>query len=284
MSKAIRLYKGPFGRASLLDMDSRLVTHAHHHCHVLIKASGPDATFVVRDHVCSVTQNKVLLLNSWEPHAYLHQSAGDKVENTVILSLHIEPKWLSGAERKLVHVSHPKFFSQPEVEISSRTRDLADNVVMELWWGDQLSEQRLESILFELIIQIIGALPNERRRLDKPSDFYMPVLDARIKKAIALMSANKDVDIGMEKLAKDCCLSRAHFFTLFREQTGVTPNVYANTLRMEEAFDRLSDGQDSISELAFHLGFSAPGHFTRFFSQHQGITPREFRRALQHAG
>lgn len=265
----------------MLDMNSRLVTHAHHHCHVLIKASGPDADFAVRDRVCSVTRDRVLLLNSWEPHAYLHQPAGADGENTVILSLHIEPQWLATAESGLAHVAHPKFFPQPEVEISSRTRDLADNVVMELWWGDQLSEQRLESILFELIMQIIGL--SHAGRASRPQDFYMPVLDPRVKKAISMMSENKGVDFGMEELAKECCLSRAHFFTLFGKQIGVTPNVYANTLRMEEAFRKLAGGEDSITDLAFHLGFSAPGHFTRFFTQHQGITPREFRRALQNA-
>jgi AraC family transcriptional regulator len=282
MSKAIRLYKGAFGRASLLDMNSRLVTHAHHHCHVLINASGPDAAFAVRDRVCTVTRNKVLLLNAWEPHAYLHQATNLGAENTVILSLHIEPQWLASAERNLMHVSHPKFFPQPEVEISSRTRDLADNVTMELWWGDQLSEQKLESILFKLIMEIIGSV-SDTGRTNSPKDLYIPALDPRIKKAIVTMSTNKGIDLGMDELAKECCLSRAHFFTLFGKQMGVTPNVYANTLRMEEAFRKLSNDKASITELAFQLGFSAPGHFTRFFTQHQGITPREFRSTLQSA-
>ncbi|MGH8843735.1 MAG: helix-turn-helix domain-containing protein, partial [Advenella sp.] len=30
----------------------------------------------------------------------------------------------------------------------------------------------------------------------------------------------------------------------------------------------------------YNVGFSAPGHFTRFFRQHLGITPGEYRRVV----
>ena len=40
MSSAVKIYQGRFGRVALLDMDAPLVGHAHHHCHILLKA-GP---------------------------------------------------------------------------------------------------------------------------------------------------------------------------------------------------------------------------------------------------
>ena len=40
MSSAVKIFQGRFGRVALLDMDAPLVGHAHHHCHILIKAGG----------------------------------------------------------------------------------------------------------------------------------------------------------------------------------------------------------------------------------------------------
>jgi len=56
--------------------------------------------------------------------------------------------------------------------------------------------------------------------------------------------------------------------------------VYTNVLRMEQAINDLSGGQMPIASLSEHMGFSAPGHFTRFFRQHLGITPSEYRRVV----
>lgn len=72
----------------------------------------------------------------------------------------------------------------------------------------------------------------------------------------------------------------AHFFELFRKTTKLTPRVYANVLRMEAAITALTAGQTPIADLAYDMGFSAPGHFTRFFREHLGTTPTEYRRVV----
>jgi AraC-like DNA-binding protein len=56
--------------------------------------------------------------------------------------------------------------------------------------------------------------------------------------------------------------------------------MYFNVLRMEEAIKRLSGGTQPIGSLSFDLGFEAQSNFTRFFRQHQGASPTEFRRVV----
>lgn len=280
MTSAIRVYTGPFGRALLLNVSSRLATHAHHHCHILVKVSGPDVSFIVRDKVCTLTSKNILLLNAWETHTYLHQPDAS-CEDTGILALHIEPGWLSEAEPRLRHVAHPRFFPDPLIDVSPKVREFADNVIMELCWTDHFDGNRLEGILFEFITQVISSSLSNQISIRRAQDLYMPSIDKRIRKAIALIQENKMVELGVDELARECNLSRAHFFTLFRDQTNVTPNVYANTFKMEEAFARLSQPEGSVAGLSLDLGFSAPGHLTRFFSLHQGITPSEYRKKVQ---
>jgi transcriptional regulator GlxA family with amidase domain len=77
--------------------------------------------------------------------------------------------------------------------------------------------------------------------------------------------------------AKQAGLSRAHFFRLFESSIGVPPKVYMNVLKMERAVDLVLKRQQSLCEISEELGFAEPAHFTRFFRNHAGVSPREFR-------
>ncbi len=105
-------------------------------------------------------------------------------------------------------------------------------------------------------------------------------LDPRIRQAIATLQRDFAHDIDIHRLTRQSGLSRAYFFTLFQRATRVTPLVYANVLRFEAAIERLSLGRAPVAQVAYALGFSAPGHFARFFRQHLGISPTDYRRAV----
>ena len=262
-------------------MDQPLVTHAHHHCHVLIKVDGPDSAFRMRDRECPLTDRSAVLVNAWEPHVYTHPSPLGP--NTVILALYIEPAWLAGIQRQLYAASHPKFFLQPCVEISDRIRQLADNLGLEMLYTDDIPVDRLETILVDLMIAIIE--PYTQWRSIGSTSYWRDAgglySDSRIRKAISYMKEAGSVDVDFAALASEVNLSRAHFFELFRRATNLTPNVYANVLRFDRAVERLTEAKTAIDEVADELGFSAPGHFTRFFRQHLGVTPSEYRRVVQ---
>ena len=95
------------------------------------------------------------------------------------------------------------------------------------------------------------------------------------------MSEKLGSEIELDDVARDAGLSRPHFYKLFRRQTGVTPNIYLNTLRMEKAVQRIGQTDQSITEIGYELGFSCQSVFTRFFSSHVGMAPTDYRRAVQ---
>ena len=132
MSSAIRLFQGRFGRVALLDMTAPLVEHAHHHCHVLLKAGGSDSAFLIRGERQPLTDITAVLVNAWEPHAYQHDLPPG--QDTLILALYIEPSWLAEIQQSLTLSGHPRFFPRNCVEINSNgnlspCRDYHDYVV-----------------------------------------------------------------------------------------------------------------------------------------------------------
>jgi AraC-like DNA-binding protein len=46
---------------------------------------------------------------------------------------------------------------------------------------------------------------------------------------------------------------------------------------IEEAKNILLNSNQSVSEIAFHLGFEYPQYFSRLFKQKTGTTPLEYR-------
>ena len=77
--------------------------------------------------------------------------------------------------------------------------------------------------------------------------------------------------------AEKANLSPSYFSDLIRKETGSNPKEFISLFMIEEAKRRLVETGDDISEIAYHLGFEYPAHFTRMFKRLVGVTPKEFR-------
>lgn len=280
MSTALRIHQGRFGRVKLLDMDKPLIVHAHPHCHVLIKAEGADTFFSVAERFYPLLENTAVLVNAWQPHSYAHSAASPR---TVILALYIEPRWLARAERDLAASASPGFFRSPCVEINPRVRELADQLAFLMLYGVG-SEKEHETLLFELMVTVIDLFSEWRSLRGALRAVERLPIDFRVRRAIEFLRGNMGEDFDMATLAREAGLSRAHLFRLFQEATHLTPNVYQNVLRMEAAIHELTRSPRSLAEISGALGFSAQSHFTRFFRNHLGITPSEYRQVVQLGG
>jgi AraC family transcriptional regulator len=278
MSAAVRILQGKFGRVALLDMDRPLVTHGHSQCHVLLKVSGEDTFFSVRDKLYPLTDKTVVLVNSWEPHAYTHHDP--EAAGTVILALYIEPMWLGEIEKAFMSSGSRGFFPQACAEISKPVAALANRLAMHMLHGELLGAQPLETLLSNLMLAVIDSF-SDWRSLNGMGKAALPhAPDARIRRSLSYMRANVGAELDIDKLAAEACLSRAHFFKLFQQDTSLTPNLYLNVLRIEAAIDGVAQTRDSLISLSNSLGFSAQSHFTRFFQQHLGTLPSQYRKVV----
>jgi AraC family transcriptional regulator len=84
--------------------------------------------------------------------------------------------------------------------------------------------------------------------------------------------------VTLVELSRVAGLSRRHFVRAFRESVGATPLGYVRTLRIEEAKRRLSQGNQSITEVALDCGFCHPQHFATAFKRATGLAPSAFQR------
>jgi AraC-like DNA-binding protein len=273
MSTALRIVHGAFGRVALLDMDESLVRHAHPHCHVLLKVEGADTQFVVGDTVYPLTDDTAVLVNGWQPHSYVHYPERPR---TVILALYIEPEWLTAFRPGWAASGAPGFFSHPSGDVSPHIRNLAMNLSADMVARPEARAAH-EALLSDLMIAVIERFTPWRSFPASIREMSARGGDWRIRKAAASMRSEAGRDAALDSFARDAGLSRSHFFRLFEASVGVPPKVYLNVVRMEQAVDAVLNRSANISDISHQLGFAEPAHFTRFFRNHSGVSPREFR-------
>jgi len=109
-----------------------------------------------------------------------------------------------------------------------------------------------------------------------PTKASRQVLLQRVK---AHIEANLgDPDMTVAEIARRMGCSPRYIFRAF-EEDATTPADYLWNLRLEKAREQLRSGDrtQSISDIAFSLGFSSSAHFSRAFRARFDASPREVR-------
>ena len=250
MTKALRIRHGSFGRVAVLEMNRRLVVHAHPHAHLLFKVAGADGWFGLHHRRLPLGAEWAVAVNPWEPHWY-PKAPGSAP--SLILALHLDCAWLSA---RLDGFRGPQGFPCHGVRVSPRVRTLVSTLNAEMIYGE--GEDR--ALVEELLITLADAMRRAPVATgERKSECFARVdpIDRRIRRSIEFMQSRIGERLGLETLARSVGLSRQHFFDLFRRSTALTPSVFWNMLRMEQAVGELGSGPRPIHDIAVDLGFSA---------------------------
>ena len=89
------------------------------------------------------------------------------------------------------------------------------------------------------------------------------LLDEYFESALAEQDGLPTVKYFADKL----CLSSNYFGDMFKKETGKSPQEYIQEKVIELAKERISDTADTVSQIAYSLGFQYPQHFCRLFKK-----------------
>lgn len=94
-------------------------------------------------------------------------------------------------------------------------------------------------------------------------------------------NTQKSLDLGMpgiQYFAEIVHLSPHYFSDLVKKETGRTPTDHINDFVIDRAKNLLVGSEQSVSEIAYQLGFNYPHYFTRLFKSKVGHTPVAYRK------
>jgi len=270
MSTALAVCHGRFGRAALYSLNRPMATHAHREGHLIFHVDGPPAVVHVSGRPMPLFGRAAVAVNPWEPHDF---RPGSSRECSVFLILYISPAWFHEAARgRAASLS----FGRAGLDASgSFAASIADLATLLSGFGpiEALGGRLQELTLACFEASWLGA-DGPRPAAPRASDF-------RVRKSIRLLSERLGEEIALDEVAREAGLSRPHFYKLFRRETGLTPNLFLNTLRMERATLGLAASARSVTEIAYDLGFSSQSCFTRFFAANVGMPPSDYRRVAR---
>ena len=269
MSKALAVFHGQFGRATVYQLNRPFNMHAHREGHLIFHAGGSPAQIDVCDRRHLLASDSVVAINPWEPHNFLPTDVAD---GAIFFVLYVNAEWFAPSAANLQDLRFGRTHFRRTDTLDRQVQRTAALVC---------GAPSLKSLDCELRQLIDICYEESWRQSEAHETRAAAITDFRVRKSIKLMSESPGAEIELDSIARASGLSRPHFYRLFRTQTGVTPHLYLNTLIMEQALDALVTSETPIADISFDLGFTSQSGFTRFFAANVGMAPTDYRRAAK---
>lgn len=266
--------QGVFGRVAIYSTTRALVEHAHLEFNFIFHVGGAEAEFTVGSSRYALTPETALLVNPWLPHSKLANPG--EVATDVLTVLPYSP-WLAQS-LGMADVPLVKLFERPDISVGPELKRCIDRLAAAMRAGAALLDYPFEPLVQDVVKELAAhyvdpAMREGFHRGNRP-------MDARVMKSLGLIRAKARENPNLENIASEVGLSRSRFFEQFKACVGVPPQQYLDWARMAVATELLACSKQSLAEISDELGFAAPSHFARFFTQHLGVPPSDYRRGV----
>jgi AraC-like DNA-binding protein len=253
-----------------------MTLHAHREGHLIFHVQGPPASIQIEASNHALAPDRAVAVSPWQPHNYQCENSE---ESSLFLTLYIKPMWFLEASRR---ASSALRFGRSAIDVTEQISRLVYRVSSHML--EEAESSFISGYLYELTQECFDQTWQWVPEGALFTRCASSVADFRVRNSIRLMQQRVSDDVVLDEIARDAGLSRPHFYKLFRQQMGITPNIYLNTLRMEKAIAQLTTTFDAVTNIGLNLGFSSQASFTRFFISNVGIAPSDYRRVAHVAG
>lgn len=97
-----------------------------------------------------------------------------------------------------------------------------------------------------------------------------------VKVALAYINEHYQGELALDAVSDYVGVTPQHLSKVFKEETGFKYVDFLTTLRIEKAKEYLLEGNKTIKEICFLVGFNDPNYFSRLFKKIVGKSPTEY--------
>lgn len=175
-----------------------------------------------------------------------------------------ETRSLEGA---LANIQERSFGGSPVV------KELFERIVAEHRAPTIHSALMVRSTLQALLVYVLRDYDAHVRRLVADRAQLSP----RIGQSLAWINERLGESFAVEEAARVADMSVSHFHERFLREVGFTPGDYRLRQRIRKAKQLLREGDLTVTQIAFALGFSTSQYFATAFKNLTGTTPKNYR-------
>ena len=95
------------------------------------------------------------------------------------------------------------------------------------------------------------------------------------------ISIEHEADPDLETISKKFSISPSYISRIFKKQIGMGFKEYIISLKISNAKKLMNSEDLSITEIAYHSGFSDSNYFSTVFKKNEGISPTEYMNLLK---
>jgi AraC-like DNA-binding protein len=138
---------------------------------------------------------------------------------------------------------------------------------------------RLSDILF------IEAIRAHMQQCDNDRGYITAIKDPRLSKALTCFHKRPTKNWSVQTLSEEAGMSRSAFADKFKQMLDISPMEYVMGWRMQQAYNELASGNESVAKIAEDCGYQTEAAFRKSFKKQFGIGPGTARRQAkeQHA-
>jgi AraC-like DNA-binding protein len=166
-------------------------------------------------------------------------------------------------------------YEQSAISVGTTSYELEDAVLRYLRFLHRPQEMEIlaNSVLREIYFRVLtsegASMLQELLIADSHAD--------KIHRAVTHIKSNYSSDLSIKDLAKLVGMSTSSFHAHFRKITRTTPKKMQSDLRLMKVRDRLSHSGDTVSNLAFEVGYNSLSHLSKEYKEKFGRSPLQDR-------
>lgn len=103
------------------------------------------------------------------------------------------------------------------------------------------------------------------------------LLQARLQTMLNFIYQSYTQTLNLEDIAASAGISKTEALRCFHNGLQTTPIHFLNEYRLNQAAKLLQTTTDSITHIAFAVGYDNSGYFCKAFRKHYGMSPKEYR-------
>lgn len=127
------------------------------------------------------------------------------------------------------------------------------------------------------VILLLVSDMSEKQASDISNNIPMDIF-SKIQPAVEYINTNFRSNLTLDEISQQVFLNKVYFIRIFKKCFNMTPNIYLNMLRLNEATILLSRTNMSIQQISNNLGFCNQFYFSKVFKSRFNCTPVEYRR------
>lgn len=172
------------------------------------------------------------------------------------------------------YLNYTDFSHTPVVRTGT---DLYDNILEITETAIALNDSQLRYLYASAALwTMIADLMQHSRHSDCPKK-----INNYTEKAVEIIRRSYNMSLNVSDIAAELGISREHFYTLFKNDTGKSPSQYLMDFRIEKACAMLHESDYPICLIAQHTGFSDKTYFSRKFHELVGMSPAAYRKQIR---